>query len=119
MAYKKIVITTEDASGLRSPVCRKFGKSPAYVIATVDSGRILKVVSDVNRRFNGHQLGLLQTASRSGATVLLAGAMEPRVQAMFNDSGVEVVCDLHGPAEEVLERYLSPTNFPVNGRISP
>ena len=107
MYHRKIVITTEDASGLSSPVCRKFGKSPYFVVAEVAGGEVVHTAVVANDRFSGHQMGLLHPTCRCGADVLLAGGMEPRVAEMFADMGVEVISDLNGSARDALTRYLS------------
>ena len=118
MSCRRIVITTDNDTGLRSAICRDFGKSPYYVIATLDRGEIVNVTTAVNERFRGHQLGLLQTVWRCGASLLLAGGMEPHVRSMFNDLGVDVICDLKGTASEVLENWLRPNDLHRGGRIS-
>ncbi len=119
MGKRKIVITTQDPSGLKSPICRNFGKSPYYVIAEVNGKEVIETQVNANLRFNGHQMGLLHTAYHCGATVLLAGGMEPRVCGMFRDIGVDVVCELDGTAEEALFRYLLSEDVSCSGRISP
>jgi predicted Fe-Mo cluster-binding NifX family protein len=101
-----IIVTTEADNGLESPVSTRFGRSPFYLIVRVQDGRIEAFKTEENRYFGGHQLGLMRCACCSGARVLLAGGMEPRVVGMFNDLGIEVCTDCGGDARGALQQYL-------------
>ena len=119
MSRKRIAISIEDETGMDSLVCRTFGKSPYCVIVDVDEERLIDIKVNINSLFGGSQLGLLHTLHCCGATLLLVGGMEPRVQGMLNDIGVEVVCDLAGTAKEVLGEYLSAKMISARGQYSP
>jgi predicted Fe-Mo cluster-binding NifX family protein len=101
-----IIVTTEAENGLESPVSTRFGRSPFYLIAKIRDGRVEAFKTEENRHFGGHQLGLMRFACHSGAKVILAGGMEPRVVGMFNDLGIDVYTDCDGDARGALQRYL-------------
>lgn len=55
----KIAVTAETPTGLESPVGHHFGRSPYYVLVTVEEGAVVAAEAVPNPGANGHRPGEL------------------------------------------------------------
>ena len=105
---KTIAIAAEDQRGLDGEVSQHFGRCQAYVLATVEDGRLLSSEVRLNPHFDNHQPGQMPVFIRDlGADVILAGGMGPRAVQMFNSYGIEVATGAVGNVGRVLDAYLA------------
>ncbi len=93
------------AGGLISP---HFARGEEFVFFDVEEGDVKNSISVIPPP---HGPGVLpQWLREQGASVIIAGGMGTRAQALFSEQGIEVVLGaLSGSADEIVASYLSQT----------
>ncbi len=104
----KIAVTAETPTGLESPVGHHFGRSPYYVLVTVEEGAVVAAEAVPNPSANGHRPGELPALIKEmGVEVLISGGMGPRAVAFFREYGIEVATGAQGTVRSAVEAYLA------------
>lgn len=96
----KIAISTEGGN-----VSAHFGRCPSYTIADVENGKVVRVEEIPNP---GHEPGFLpRFLAQKGVSVVIAGGMGPRAQALFAQNSIKTVTGIQGEVRSILARYVS------------
>ncbi len=102
----RIVVSSEDDSGLESPVAGHFGRCPFFVVAEVgDDVGETRVVS--NPFHGSHRPGAVPGLVRDmGADVMIAGGMGARAVGMFESAGIRCVTGASGTVGSAIRDFL-------------
>ncbi len=89
-------------------LCMHFGHCSTFALVDVEDNKVTATSEVVPP---AHQPGLLPPwLAEQGATLIIAGGMGSRAQALFTQSGIKVVTGAAGTgAKEIVENYLSGT----------
>ncbi|MCD4708075.1 MAG: NifB/NifX family molybdenum-iron cluster-binding protein [Candidatus Sabulitectum sp.] len=89
-------------------LCMHFGHCGTFAIVDVEDNKVTAISDTVPPP---HQPGLLPPwLAEQGVTMVIAGGMGSRAQALFTQSGIEVVTGASGTsAREIVENYLGGT----------
>ena len=87
-------------------LCMHFGHCSEFAIVEVENGEIKSTREEVPPP---HEPGLLPPwLAAKGVSLVIAGGMGSRAQAIFNANGVQVVTGASGgTAREIVENYLA------------
>ena len=86
-------------------VAQHFGRCPEYTIVSLADKTISKKEIIPNP---GHEPGFLPGyLGRMGVSVVIAGGMGPRAQALFNDENIKSYVGVTGDVDEVIKTYLA------------
>lgn len=102
-----IAVAVETDGGLDASVSEHFGHCAGFVVVEVAQGQIKGERMVLNPFSQAHQPGQLPKVVQGlGASVLLAGGMGPRAQAMLAGFGVEVATGATGTARDAVQAFL-------------
>jgi predicted Fe-Mo cluster-binding NifX family protein len=95
----KIAIATDN-----NKVSEHFGRCPNYTLFTIEENKVVETVMLDNP---GHEPGKIPAfLKEQGASVIIAGGMGARAQALFNESGIKVIIGVSGEINVVIEKYI-------------
>ena len=95
----KIAISTD--SGY---VSEHFGRCPAFTIAEIEDGKVLKI-EEINNP--GHQPGFLPAfLAERGVKYIICGGMGNRAQALFTERGIIPIIGVSGKVSAVIEEFV-------------
>lgn len=81
-----------------------FGRCPSYTIVEIEGERVFGRQEIVNP---GHSPGFLPGfLAEKGVSVVIAGGMGPRAQALFAERGIQTITGIQGRIEEVIEKFI-------------
>jgi len=104
----RIVISSQENTGLESQVSHHFGRCPYFTLIDEDQGEIKLVRSIENPYFAQHTPGQVpEFISNQDANVMISGGMGRRAIDFFQQLGVETATGAAGSVEQTLQRYLS------------
>lgn len=89
----------------KGEVWQHFGRSPAFLVAEVDGDRVTYLQELANPRGHAHHEGLAASLGTLGVEVVLAGGMGQGMREHLEGAGLQVICGVAGPVEEVLRRF--------------
>lgn len=95
----RIAIATENGC-----VSAHFGRCPAYTLAEIRDGEVVKLEEIPNP---GHTPGFLPSyLSELGIKAMIAGGMGPRAQGLFAEQNIQVIAGVQGRIDEVVRQFL-------------
>lgn len=103
----RIVISSDTAEGLGSPVSHHFGRCPYFTIVEANEEGISGSESVENPYFRAHSPGQVPSFIRQlKADVMLAGGMGRRAIDMFGNFGIQCSTGAAGTVKDAVEEFL-------------
>lgn len=88
-------------------VSAHFGRCPAFTIADIEQGKIIKKEKIENP---GHQPGFIpQFLRQQGVEYIICGGMGTRAKGFFDQFGIQTIVGVTGSISEVLDKLLNGT----------
>jgi len=95
----RIAIATENGC-----VSAHFGRCPAYTLAEIKDGEVVKLEEIPNP---GHSPGFLPSyLSELGIKAIIAGGMGPRAQGLFAEQNIQTIAGVQGRIDEVVRQFI-------------
>ena len=95
----KIAISTDNGF-----VSEHFGRCPAFTIADIEGGKVLKI-EEINNP--GHQPGFLPGfLAERGVKYIICGGMGNRAQSLFAERGIIPIIGVSGKVSEVIDEFV-------------
>ncbi len=95
----KIAISTDNGF-----VSEHFGRCPAFTIAEIEGGKVLKI-EEINNP--GHQPGFLPAfLAERGVKYIICGGMGNRAQSLFAEIGITPIIGISGKISEVIDEFI-------------
>ena len=105
MTTHKIAVPAISKHGLDSPISGHFGKSPMFVVSTIEDGKIVEVETVMNAGHSSCAEPVMALADR-GVKILIASGMGRRPFMVTQQVGIAVVKAEGVTVGEVLTNYL-------------
>ncbi len=105
MTTHKIAVPAISEQGLDSPISGHFGKSPMFVVSTIEDGKIVEVETVMNAGHSSCAEPVMALANR-GVKILIASGMGRRPFMVTQQVGIAVVKAEGVTVGEVLTNYL-------------
>jgi predicted Fe-Mo cluster-binding NifX family protein len=105
MTTHRIAVPAISEQGLDSPISGHFGKSPMFVVSTIEDGKIVEVETVMNAGHSSCAEPVMALADR-GVKILLAFGMGRRPYMVTQQVGIAVVKAEGATVREVLQNYL-------------
>ncbi|MHA2020140.1 MAG: NifB/NifX family molybdenum-iron cluster-binding protein [Candidatus Thorarchaeota archaeon] len=105
MTTHKIAVPAISEQGLDSPISGHFGKSPMFVVSTIEDGKIVEVETVMNAGHSSCAEPVMALADR-GVKILIALGMGQRPYMVTQQVGIAVVRAEGATVREVLQNYL-------------
>ncbi len=95
----KIAISTDSDF-----VSEHFGRCPAFTIAEIEDGKVVKIEEMGNP---GHQPGFLPAfLAEKGVKYIICGGMGSRAQALFAEKGITPLIGVSGKIDDVIAQFV-------------
>lgn len=100
----KIAFAVDGPEGLDSVVSYHFGRSPYFVIVTLDEGGEVTGVEIMENPFiSSHSPGdVPRLFLEKGVSKVVAGGIGVKAKSLFNESGIEVITGVYGKVKDVI-----------------
>lgn len=105
MTTHKIAVPAISEEGLDSPISGHFGKSPMFVVSTIEDGKIVEVETVMNAGHSSCAEPVMALADK-GVKILIALGMGRRPYMVTQQVGIAVVKAEGATVREVLKHYL-------------
>ena len=88
-------------------VSAHFGRCPLFTLVEIEDNKVVMADTIENP---GHHPGFLpQFLHEKGVSVIIAGGMGQRAQALFSQTGIETIMGISGKVDAVIEKIISGT----------
>ena len=95
----RIAISTDNGF-----VSEHFGRCPAFTIAEIEDGKVLKV-EEINNP--GHQPGFLPVfLAEKDVKYIICGGMGQRAQTLFEERNIIPIAGVRGEIKEVIDKFI-------------
>ncbi|MBD3405913.1 MAG: dinitrogenase iron-molybdenum cofactor biosynthesis protein [Candidatus Lokiarchaeota archaeon] len=105
MQSEKVAVPASELTGLDSQVSSHFGHCPAFVVSTIEDGKIVDVETIENSSHRSCAEPVMLLADR-GVKVLLATGMGGRPYMISQQVGISVMKAVGSTVREVIDNYL-------------
>jgi predicted Fe-Mo cluster-binding NifX family protein len=103
----RIAISTEDKSGLDSPISHHFGRCPCYTLVDMEGVAIVDVKAIDNPYYHQHKPGMVpEFIKGQGVDVMISGGMGRRAIDFFDQFGIQVATGAVGNVRQTIELYM-------------